>query len=160
MTIILEQVPYPVGSAALLTCLVNDTKDLLLTQVDEKTIAYFKTMISDFGPQARFLNFYEACVSCCGEPLKRNQNIVLKELITGVADQKNNILLTLYTIPGKELAPVLPSTAVTSENQYLGQDYFKDGSRGYPKVYVSWEWDSRWKVGSNSLFHNPKNLGK
>ena len=162
MTIILEQVPYPVGSADLLTCLVDDTKDLLLTKVDENTISYFKTMISDFGPQSRFLNFYEACVSCSGEPLKRNQNIVLKELITGVKDQKNSILITLYTIPGQEYAP-LPYdklTSVDEPNQYLGQDYFVGaGSRGYPKVFVAWEWHSQWKVGTNSLFYNPKSLG-
>lgn len=160
VNIIINQISYPLGAAELLTSLIDNNPMLMAKVVDTAMIEYFKLLIRNEGPSARFMQFFQAINSCQGRAIKLHQEMCLTELINNQADFEA-FLIRVYTVevasPKLNFIDSISKKSKPMSDKYLGKEVLVDGD-GFPRVFVSWKGVEKWEMGSDYLFYSPSAL--
>ena len=170
---ILLQLEDPLGSAVTLSALLNKSAALMKKYATADLVLRFNGMIRKLGPQPRLVSFFGAICSVAGQPIKANQEMVLR-LCWMREEVRETVMLQLCTVPRAELpaktySPIdvgggktedsafSPAVAKTFPPKFIGRDEAtKPG--GFDPVYVYWKGASAWK-GEEALFFTPEELG-
>ncbi len=136
ISIIVEQIPYPVGASVFLNKLIDDSKALLQTTATVEKVLYFKKLLLKYGRQPDFVSFFQAICSCKGEAIIKNQKLLLDELVLK-QDVYKSIFIHTYTNPLDEISFKKWTVPIgDGENKdYLGQAEMEFGFRRV--LYVS-----------------------
>mmetsp|Transcript_17820 Transcript_17820/g.26308 ORF Transcript_17820/g.26308 Transcript_17820/m.26308 type:complete len:3025 (+) Transcript_17820:90-9164(+) len=184
MARITNQIPLRLGAAYAFTTLISNNRELLMSFVNPQRMRFFKELISEWGPDKRFLEVFRAICSCKGQALQVNQEQCLDLILSSkddpfvidvvrtedVFDPSSNPLLvskladstkdvdeksTLNVMQAFAGAASEEVTVDLSEELYLGMDAVKTG---FPRLYVKWTWSDDWKSGMPVLYYSPKAL--
>lgn len=78
MSIILQQLEDPLGSAVTLSKLLSSNESLMTKFANPTLIDRFLEMIRELGPQPRLVSFFEAVCTVDGHAVKANQEMILR----------------------------------------------------------------------------------
>jgi len=186
--------PFPVGASQTLTSIIDENMDLLAKITEEKErpiddqkllkkgdkldkgqdsiIEKFKTLVRDEGPIKEALQFFTAICACEGKYLRKNQDLLVKQLLKDTTAKANYLFEISSSPPGavtsqilstaykfKDVSPAIKDKLETelSLSVVLGHDYA--GEDASP-IFVKWRGSDAWKPGSNnSLFFDAKTVG-
>eukprot|EP00299_Pterocystis_sp_00344_P020311 c9964_g1_i1.p1 GENE.c9964_g1_i1~~c9964_g1_i1.p1 ORF type:complete len:1731 (-),score=431.55 c9964_g1_i1:75-5267(-) len=86
----MSQMGVKLKAADTLTEIFRDNRQVC-SQIEEKTIRHFVTIISERGQFPRYLQFFRIIIMPEGRPLKRNQDLILKLML-----EKEDKVMVLY----------------------------------------------------------------
>lgn len=114
MARIINQIPFRLGAAYALTTLISNNRDLLLSFVNDATLLFFRDLISQWGPDKRFLEVFKAICSCKNYALPANQRSMLKLIEKSNVDEPFVVecFRTEAAWPTNEDSPMLVQTVV------------------------------------------------
>ena len=188
MARIINQIPFRLGAAYTLTTLISNNRNLLLSFVNDATLLFFRDLISQWGPDKRFLEVFKAVCSCKNNALPANQRSMLKLIEKSNVDEP--FVIECFRTDGEVWStdaesPMLVQ-ALQEEAQSEGlilnpmrkfsigeqggvgkknhqddrEPYFGEECcvQGFPKLFVSWPGADDWKRGGTSLYLSPASL--
>ena len=174
MQTILGQLEDPLGAAVTLSKLLGANEALMAQYANADLVLQFATMVRNLGPQPRLVNFFEAICTAGGNPIKSNQEMVLRLTWMNEEWRKKAFLSTMAVTGMAKKLPKLgdvvdPSGAVSAKHDskaitakapadYIGKDIY-ESEEGLPAVFVQWSWSDNWQPGMDELFWAPSKLG-
>ncbi len=177
MDSILFQLDDPLGGAVTLSALLSSSADLMQKYATPQLVLRFANMVERLGPQPRLIQFFSAISSVNGNPVKANQEMILR-LIWMKEETRRKVMLQLRSFPdGSEKAgpsvkaypPMKDFKGKSIDGQYSAAEITKfppkfigrplvDGGGGFPAVFVTWDCGDDWK-GNAPLFWGPNKMG-
>ncbi len=151
--------------------LVSNNKELLETKIGEADVAIFIDLIRSQGPKAEYLKFLTAICACQGEPLVRNQELMLKVMYSASlksdSHEKNRYKLLIETMVDprdlESLAfdrPFKPTytNPPTNTRAVMGGRIIEDGFR---TLLMGWYGSDVWteSFDETAFYYGPGTLG-
>jgi hypothetical protein len=99
---IINQIPFRLGAAYALTTLISNNRELLLSFVNDATLLFFRDLISQWGPDKRFLEVFKAICSCKNRALLSNQRSMLK--LIEKSNAEDPFVVECFRSPGDVLS--------------------------------------------------------
>lgn len=84
--------PYKLGAAEVLSEIYTDNATMLDSSTLDTHIREFLNLIKNIGPHAKYFEFLASLCRCEHQPVRKNQNMVLKELLS---EDHRDVLLHL-----------------------------------------------------------------
>lgn len=163
MNILITQIQFPVGAAETLTDIINGNPVLLGQIVDSARIRTFIKLIKEEGPSDQFLDFFSAICSCDGVPVRKNQDLVLEELIIN-QENFSKVLLSMVVLTDEQLKDahqpvpesfVLPVPIGNAEDILASEMSGKNANN----VFITWSAHDAWEFGMESLYYSAERMG-
>ena len=114
LDMLIAQIQFDVGAAETLTDILNGNRALLEAVVDQARIHTFVELIKHEGPSDQFLDFFAAICSCDSEAVRKNQDLVLEELVINKRIF-NDTLITVKAFTSEQLINYLGANAELPE---------------------------------------------
>jgi hypothetical protein len=171
MKMLIESLQSHEEAAVVYQTLVSNNKELLETKIDENDVDIFLKLIQKRGPVAEFLQFLTAICACQGEPLVRNQELMLKVLYSASLreskEEQNRYKLCIETI-------VDPRGISDSHNRMFTENIMGAGkidvqgvmggkilTEGFQHLLVGWYGSDDWQEDPDetAFYHCPDQIG-